>query len=144
MNTSISLLNKLLASTSIEVPELMVENETEALVREFELQLADQGKPFDQSEANLARVRAGFREKAIAKVKGSIILQEVALREGIGVSPEEIDEQAQLLARKYNKTTEEVKKSSMQKIERSIQERKTLNFLLDHAVIREREKGMER
>jgi len=132
-----SLLSTILASTSIEEPpELLVENETEALIDDVELQLASQGRTLDKSEPNIAKLRIELREPAIRNVKASIILEEVAIREGIKVSPEEIDHQVQLLAKQYNKNSEEVKKAFKIKIEKTLQERKTLNFLLDHAVIR--------
>ncbi|MEW5801954.1 MAG: trigger factor [bacterium] len=131
-----SLLNKLLDSTSIEPPEIMVENETDALVQDLEFRLAAQGRALEKTESNIALVRKDFRETAIRNVKASMILEEVAIREGIEVPPEEIDHHVQLLAKQYNKTAEEVKKVYKGKIEKTLQERKTLNFLLDHALIR--------
>ncbi len=128
-----SLLSTLLDSTSVDSPpELLVENETEVLIEDVDLQLASQGRKLDKSEQNLVKLRIELREPAIRNVKASMILEEVAVREGIKVPPEEIDHQIQLLAKQYNKTTEEVKKVKG-KIEKSLQERKTLDFLLDHA-----------
>lgn len=131
-----SLLAALLASTSIEPLELLVEEETTELIQDVQLQLASQGRKLDQSEQNLVKLREELRETAIRNVKASMILEEVAIREGIEVPPEEIDHQAQLLAKQYNKTAEEIKKVFKGKIEKTLQERKTLDFLLDHAVIR--------
>jgi trigger factor len=131
-----SLLNTLLASISIEPPELLIESETESLIDDIELQLATQGKKLEKSEEKLAMLKGELRESAIRSAKSSIALEEVAFREGIKVSPEEIDHQTQLMAKRYNQTAEEVKKAFKSRIERTIQEQKTLNFLLDHAVIR--------
>ncbi|MCL6584605.1 MAG: trigger factor [bacterium] len=132
-----SLLHKLLAQTSITPPQALIEEETDELVYDLELQLLAQGQVLDQAKENLAKVREHLRETAVRNVKVAIILQEIALREGIEVTPAEIDHQIQLLARQYNKSPEEMsKKLSKAKIERNIQERKTIDFLLEQAQLR--------
>jgi len=132
-----SLLYKLLAQTSITPPQALIEEETDDLVYDLELQLLAQGQVLDQAKENLAKVREHLRETAVRNVKVAIILHEIALREGIEVTPAEIDHQIQLLARQYNKSPEEMsKKLSKAKIERNIRERKTIDFLLEQAQLR--------
>ncbi|MEW6379876.1 MAG: trigger factor [bacterium] len=132
-----SLLGKLVASVSIEPPELMVEQEIDELFYDLELRLLAQGQALDKAESNIARVRQNLREAAVRNVRVAMVLQEIALRERIEVPPAEVDHQVQLLARQYHKSPEEiVKRLSKSRIERNIQDRKTTDFLLEHAVLR--------
>ncbi|MGA1874011.1 MAG: trigger factor [bacterium] len=132
-----TLIDKLLAMTPVDAPEIMVDHEIEAMINDLEAQLALQGRRLAQSEQNSEKLRADLRESASKRAKTSLILYEIACREGIEVTEEEINRRARQLSMQYRQDIEDVKKSLRDEIMKTLREQKTLDFLLESAIIKE-------
>lgn len=91
-----SIISELIAISKIEVPPAIVNREIDHQMDHAKESLRLQRIELDEylrltrrSEADL---REGFREQAAHNVKSALVLEEVAEKEGIAVSPEEIDQ----------------------------------------------------
>lgn len=133
-----TLLEHLVSSISIEPPDSLVQEEVDRMIRQVELDLANRGQAINYEKSNMEALKANMRGQAIRKAKTGIILYEIACREGITVSPEEIDFQVNHLAKIYKEKPEDIKKSLTPEIKRTLREEKTLAFILEQASIREK------
>jgi len=125
-----SLIDKLVAMTSIDPPEVMIKNELETMIHDIKIGLANQGKKLNESEASIKKLNTDLREGAIKKAKASLVLYEIACREGIKVTGEEIENQVQQVAMMYRQDVEQIRKSLKSELEKSLREQKTVDFLL--------------
>lgn len=91
----LALVEQLLAKSSIEVPELLIESELTRMQSELEMRLKEQGMEFDHWLESLKKskeeVMKDWRPQAIKRVQTGLILREIAKREEVNPSPEEIN-----------------------------------------------------
>jgi trigger factor len=89
-------LEKLVASSRVEVPEAMVLAEIDHQIKDLELRLSASGISLEQLLASdgkkLDQFRGEQRQPAIERVQQELMLEELARREGLQVSDEELDE----------------------------------------------------
>lgn len=105
--------NAVIENTPLEVPEVMVNNEVDNMMREVEQNLAQQGlnlETFQQitGKTNEA-MREEMKEQAEKRVKFNLIVAEVAKVENIEVTDEEVDKEIKTIAEYYGREFEEVK-----------------------------------
>ncbi|MDR5694894.1 MAG: trigger factor [Armatimonadota bacterium] len=92
----------LIAQSTIEVPRSLVNSEVDELVEELRKNLQRQGLSLEyylvRQQKTLEDVRRDLEPLAERRLKMAFLLEEVAKREGISVSEEEINEQVEKLA----------------------------------------------
>jgi trigger factor len=93
------------ANATLELPDILVDQEVEVMHDEFRSTLTRQGigepaylKATGQSEADL---HAEFRPRAEHRTKVLLVLSKIADIEGLTVSPAEVEEQVQLARARY-------------------------------------------
>jgi len=127
------LIKVLLERNPLDVPPILIENETLRLKREFAINLERHGlKPpvlNDEAEGN-------FRNRAEQNVKASIILGAIARKEGVQVDEDEVDnkliEISKSAAVSFQKVREMYEKNNMvDSLKASLVEDKVLNFLIE-------------
>ncbi|KAA0206717.1 trigger factor [Candidatus Uhrbacteria bacterium] len=92
----IELLEKLVDSASFsQVPDILVKEEVGRMLHELEHGLEDQGMDMatylQQIKKTMDELRIDFSQQAIRRVKTAVLIKEVAKRENIDVSEEELD-----------------------------------------------------
>ncbi len=103
------LLEQLASRMTGEVPEGMVGREVDRRVEEFARRLMDQGVDPRQAAIDWEEFRTQQQEPAVATVKSVLILDELARREGLEVSEEELDADISGYATRAGRTLPEVK-----------------------------------
>lgn len=101
-------------NAEVNIPQVMIDEETENLLNDFKNRLAGQGFPFEQfiamtgqSEADLKTEMAKDAEN---KVRLRLVLSEIAAVEKLGASQDEIETEYQEIANTYQMDVAEVKK----------------------------------
>ncbi len=101
----IKILDAIIKDSKLEVPEILVEEELDKMTNEFSSTLSKQGFTFEQykKEANKTEeaVRADWKEKAEKRVKGEILLIEVAKKENIKADHDEVHKEIDVLKKQY-------------------------------------------
>lgn len=109
-----SLLAKISETTEIDVPETMVNDETDRMVEQFAEQIGMQGISIEQfyqfTNSNKDALKEQYKEEALKRIKYRLILEAIIKAEKITVSDDEVEEKIDEIAKKYNMTKEEVKK----------------------------------
>lgn len=126
-------------NTPLEVPEAMIETETDTMVKEVEQNLSQQGlnmELFQQlTGKTMDDVKAEMREQAEKRVKFNLILAAIVKAENIEVTDEEIDEEVKEIATYYGREFDEVKKifeGQLGQIKSDLATRKAVQLIKDN------------
>jgi trigger factor len=145
------LMQQLLERHLFEVPDSLVEHQTnyrlESVVRDMIQRGVD---PRDQS-VNWEGARDELRAQAVADVRGSLLLDQIANDEKIDVTPEEIEAEIEAIASSSKQPVEQVrsvltKDGGERSIANRLRNRKALDLLVANATITDeewRDEGMK-
>ncbi len=88
-----------------DIPELLVNHETQSMLVELENSVVAQGGGFDDYLAHISKTREQLTldilPDAIKRVKTSLLIREIAKQEKINVTDEEVDKQVEEIERHY-------------------------------------------
>ncbi len=108
------LLEEIVKTSEIDIPETMINDETDRMVDEFAEHISMQGISIDQfykyTNSSKEDLKDKYKEEALKRIKYRLIIDEIKKQEKISVDDKEVDEKIDELAKKYNMTKEEVKK----------------------------------
>lgn len=89
-------LEKIIAETKIDLPEILVQNEIEKMIEELKAQLEKMQLPFDKYLEQIKKseedLKKEFKELAEKRVSSALVLREIASIEKIEASEKEIEE----------------------------------------------------
>jgi len=136
------ILKVLIAKHPFPVPQTMIEHQVQNLIARAEIRLAREGMKLEEADLDRQKLRDSFRPLAENDVRGSLILEKIALKENLAISEAEQDEKLESLAKQINQRGEVLKgyyqkKNLMEDLRRQMLEEKTLDFLLSQAKIEE-------
>ena len=110
-----SLLEEAAKNTEVDIPNVMIEEEIDRMVGQFEERMSMQGITLDNflkmTGSKLETLREQMKEEASKRVKFRLMLEEIAKQEKIDISDEEAEKEAQNLADKYKMKIEEFKEA---------------------------------
>ncbi len=136
--TEENVINAVCDATEIDIPDAMIENQIQNMIRDFDMQMRYQGMDIQQymqyTGTTTDMLKDQFREEAGKRVKTSLILEKVCELEGIEATDAEIEAE-------YNKTVEssgmkleDVKKYIAEDdVKERIKADKTVKFLVNNA-----------
>lgn len=134
------LIDKLIENMTGEVPDVMIENEIDRYVNDYDYRLRSQGASielyYQYTGSTPEALRASFRAEAERQVKSRLALERVAKTEKIKAGKKEIEEEYKKIAAGYTVDIEYVKKNIPEEgIAEDIVIRKAIQLIKDHAVI---------
>ena len=108
------LLEAISKETKIDVPDAMINDETDRMVDEFSERIKMQGITIDNflkyTNSTLDDLKDKYKEEAEKRIRYRLIIEEIAKEEKVNVTDEEVEKEVEEIAKKYNMTKEEVKK----------------------------------
>lgn len=136
-----ALIAKIAEGCKVEIPDVLIENQMDQLLRDFATRLSYQGLSLEMycqySGIKPEDLREQFRNEAGQRVLNQLVLDEITKKEGIQASEEEIDARIQEVADYQKKPFDEVKQGLKEEDLKYLGEdlaiEKTLDFLLDQA-----------
>ncbi len=109
------LIETIVANATIEIPEVMVDNETEDMVQEFEYRLMYQGIKLDDYlkyvGLTVEQLKGEYKEQAERSVKIRLVMEKIVKVEDLQFSDSEIDEKLAKAAEESGKSLEDFKKT---------------------------------
>lgn len=133
-----SVVEKAAANAEMEIPAVMVENEINRMMQEFEQRLQMQGMNlelyFQFSGQDENALREQMREEAETHVRVNLTLEAIAKAENLEVSEEEVNAELENMASMYNMTAENVKAAlgGVEMIKSDLKLRKAIDFLVEN------------
>ncbi len=139
-NLRADLLKELAARVGVDIPDSLVEREIDRRTEEFARRLMDQN--IDPRRANIDwdQFRDSQREASRESVKSALVLDEIARRENVTVSDEEIDSDVAQYAARSGLTPAALrarleKEGALSRLAAGIRREKTIDFVLSQAQV---------
>ena len=125
-------------ATEIDIPEEMIDNQIQNMIRDFDMQMRYQGMSLEQymtyTGTTMDMLKDQFKEEAGKRVKTSLILEKVCELEGIKATDADVEKEYQKTVESSGMKLEDVKKYIPEEdIKERIKGEKTVKFLVDNA-----------
>lgn len=135
---------KTVEGATVEIPPVMVNNQVERMIRDFDERLRMQGLNIEQylqyMKSDVEKLKEQYRPQAERDVKTDLVLEAVSKAENIQVTEEEIDAQIAEVAEKYNQKPDVVRASlessgRLDVMKYGLTMNKTIEFLVEKSSI---------
>ncbi len=141
----IEIMDALIESAEIDLPDVMIDVEAKNMADDFIGRIEEQGMSgeqyFDFTGSNMEALAQEMREAAEKKVRGKLILEQVAKEQDLKVSEEEVADGLKdiFMSAGHIPTDEEVKKMAgegfIEDIRSDLLKQKAQNWLAEHASV---------
>ena len=136
-----AIVDKLIEISNMEIPDPMVDAQVEGLVADYGRRMESQGITLDQyfqitgmSRADLSNQ---FKPQALKQIKTRLVLEEVAKRENIQISEDEINAEIKKVADNYKMDVEKIKglfgEHERKQMSDDLAVQKAIDFLVENA-----------
>ena len=136
-----AVIEKVMENATVDIPDAMIEQQIDAIVRDFEgrlnsqgLKLADYMKYTGQDEKAM---RSGYREQAEKTVRANLVLTAIEKAEAFEATDEEVDAEIAKYVPQTGKTLEDLKKTfagNLDYFKSDVIREKAVRFLTENAV----------
>ena len=125
-----------------DLPQDFVNYHTEQRVYKHQLDLLKRGMPLEEIQKQTENIKNASAESVMRELKASIILDNIAEKEKIFVTENEVEQRIADIARTYNTDVTRVRKQlerqgSLTYLRNEMRENKVINLLLKEAKIEE-------
>ena len=139
------LLNKIAEGLDIELPQVMVDSETDAYLERFKMNVRGTGGSLEKLGIPEQKLRENFEPMSRKRVKEILMLSQIAKQEEIDLTEEDVGQGFREIAENMGQETETVKKfyeskGLMDSLKDQFLEEKVLRYLVEHGNIIEVEK----
>jgi len=134
-----SVIEQAVANATFEVPEIMVENQIETMVRRMEQQYQQQGITLEMflqfSGQTLESLKEQMRPQAIQNVDQSLVVEAIIEKEDVEVTDADVEEELTTMAEMYNMEVEQIKTMipDLAMLKNDVKSRKTVDMLVESA-----------
>ncbi|MGG3560443.1 trigger factor [Neobacillus rhizosphaerae] len=133
-----TVVEKAAENAEVEVPEVMVTNEVNRMLQEFEQRLQMQGMNlelyFQFSGQDENALREQMKEEAQNRVKVNLTLEAIAKAENLEVTDEDVEAELEKMAGMYNMTVDMIKQAlgGSEGIKSDLKLKKAVDFLVEN------------
>ena len=139
-----AVVEKVAEGVEVDIPNSMVEAQMDRMLNDLNMQLSYQGWSIEQfaelSGQSMEEIRESRRDDALKMVKNTLVVEEVAEMEKVEVTQEDLDADLEKFATMYQIDIDKVKKTlqpeDIENITNRIRAEKTVDIMLDAAVIK--------
>ena len=136
------LLTKLIDMAEMDVPEPMIETDIDNKIREFEYNITRQGLSLEMYLEYMGQsvdtMRAAYRPMSEKQVKGRLVLEAIAAKEGFEITEDEVKAEIERIAKNYGMDAEKLSSSLAEEdrknIVKDLQVQKAIALVCDSAV----------
>ena len=134
--------DNIVEASQMEIPDVMIETQAQSMMEDFANRISQQGLSMEQymqfSGTTMEQMLEQMKPEALKRIQSSLVLEEIAKKEDIQVSEEDIDAELDRMAKMYGMEADQLKefmgdseKESM-KIELAVQ--KAVAMIMEHVV----------
>ena len=133
-----ALLDTGIENMEVEIPSVMIEEEQNRMIRQYEENLKMQGLTLAQfyqfTNSDEAALKDQMKEEAEKRVKSRLLLEEIVKEEKINVTDEDTEKEAKDLAKKYNMEKDEFLKlfGGLDMVKYDLEMRKAIDVLKEN------------
>ena len=97
----------------MEIPDVMIESQVQSMLEDFANRISQQGLSMEQymqfSGATTEQMQEQMRPEALKRIQSTLVLEEIAKKEDIQVSEEDIDNELDRMAGMYGMQADQLK-----------------------------------
>ena len=139
------LLDALVENCEMDVPEVMIDNDVEMKIGDFERNIRQQGLTLERylqfMGQDLDAMKAAYKPMSTKQVKARLALEAVAKAENFEVSEEDLKEETERIAKAYGMDAEKLagvlRDEDKENMTKDIQVQKALKFIEENATVEE-------
>jgi trigger factor len=134
---------ELIAKTSFEVPDTMVEMELQGIVEEAERSFAYRNTSLEEMGLSKETISEKYRDTAIRQVKRHLILGKIIDQEKLSVDDEELENGLKEMSENFNQPLEGIKqyydqnKDKLELFKHTLLEKKAIKLILDSSSVKD-------
>ncbi len=142
LNVENALVDQVVDGMKAEIPDCMVSNRVDEMVRDFEYRLEQQGLKLEMylqyTNSTMEKFREGFREQAEKQVKIRLALEKIVELEKIEASEEDFDAEIKRIAAAYQMEEEKIRSVvPAAEVKKDLAVNKAIDFIKSNAVVTE-------
>jgi len=140
-----AIVKALIEKNDFELPEALVDRQLGTMLENTKQRLKYQNMSLEMMGLDEAQYREQFRSVAASQVKGALLLHELAGKEGVVVTPEDLENRVRKIAEESGQDFERISKyylqsdEAKQNLEEQVREEKVLELVAAKAVITAKE-----
>lgn len=147
-----AVVEKAVENARVDIPEEMVADRVEEMVRDTERSLRAQGIPLESYlkylGITLEEMKEQFRPQALQNLKTTLVLEAIARKENLGPDEEEIQAEVEAIGKQVNQDPAVVRKAleaqgQLDGLKKRLLMNKAVQFLVDKAKVLEDNKRVE-
>jgi trigger factor len=124
-----------------DIPEVMVNNEINGMLRDFDYELRYQGADLEKylqfTDTSIEALKEQMKDDAVQRVKTALVIEEIAKKENIEISSEDIESELVRIAERQNSKVEDIRKyfekDDFEYIKSTLTAKKVVDLLVDSA-----------
>jgi trigger factor len=134
------LLKELASRLTVDVPDSLIEREIDRRTEEFARRLMDQKIDPRRANINWDQFRDSQREASLDSVKSALVLDEIARRENVTITEEDVEKDVAQYAERSGLTPAAVrarleKEGALSRLAAGLRREKTMDYVLSHAQV---------
>ncbi|MBV9240570.1 MAG: trigger factor [Acidobacteria bacterium] len=132
---------KVIEQNPFEVPNALIENQTRRLLNDFARDMQQRGVDLEKVEKQFIEMAYhNMRQQGERDVKAAMLLDEIAKRENVAVSDEDLNDELQKMADYYQASVDDIRKSletqgGLDNISGNLKTRKTIEAVVAKAKV---------
>ncbi len=136
-----NVINAVIESCKVDIPEGMIESQLETEVGEFDYRMRTQGLNLEQylqmTGTTESELKEQLRPMAESRVRGDLVLEAIAKQENLEVEDEDIDNKLEEMSKSYpedkkEKFIKDMKKGDLSFLETAIINQKVIDLLMEN------------
>ncbi len=136
------LVDLIISKSSVKIPKSIIEDRTKAMAEMYALRLSQSGtsieKYYEDCNTSEAEMVSNFRKRAKRQLEGRAVLAEIARKENLHATEEEVDHQLDNISKQYLASIEEVrmviKGEEEERLREEIAVEKAIHFVMEQAI----------
>jgi trigger factor len=138
-----SILEQIYEANEIDVPDVMVEDQLEEQLKEFEREIKNQGMKLEQyfqvTKQVPAELRERIKEDAYKRVKMKLLIQNIARLQGFSASDEDVETELGFMSEQYNMDKEKMREIlgdfQIKLLRDDIVNKKAVDYIYESAIV---------
>ena len=140
--------SKLVEMADFDLPEDMIAYQSNERLHRYQMELISKGAPLGEVEKNIDDLKNASKESVVKDFKLSLVIERIAEKEKIFVTEDDVNQRISGLAGMYGIEPALMRKhlekiNSMSSLRHQLKAHKTLNFLMNEAMIEEVKEEMK-
>lgn len=133
-----TVVEKAAENAEVTIPQVMIDNEVERMINEFEQRLQMQGMNLDLyyqfSGQDEEALKGQMKEEAEKRVRVNLVLEAIADAENIEATEEDVNSEIEKMAKLYNMEVDKIKAAlgSLEGVKADLRIRKAVDFLVEN------------